>query len=96
MTTLCECSSWCRGNVAAPYNIRRRDCVPLITNHHPKCNHYNDSLIDVWKLTCDGQSVYLDDEQDAIDYMQDDAEITITKEKMHREIYENLPEFEGF
>jgi hypothetical protein len=97
-TTLCECANWCRDNIASPYNIRRRDGVMLMTNHHPNCLHYNDSLIDVWKLTCDGVSAYLDDKQDAINCMQEEFEdeITITKEKMHREIFEHLPEFEGF
>lgn len=63
------------------------------TNHHPNCPHYNDSLMDVWKVTVDGVSCYTDNEQDALDTVGDG---TITRERMHREVFEQLPEFEGF
>jgi hypothetical protein len=74
-----------------------------ITNHHQNCPHYNDSLIDVWKVSrLNSGFCYFDNEHDAI-YAVDteggedgDGEFTITKEKLHKEIYENIPEFEGF
>lgn len=73
--------------------------LKAITNHHPKCPHYNDSLMDVWKLAyMDGALAYFDNEQDAIDASQEEYEdeVVITKEKMHREVFEQLPEFDGF
>lgn len=94
---LCECVNWCRV-IGPPYNLRGRYGLPLFTNHHPNCPHYNDSLIDVWKMTVNGVSAYMDNEQDVTDCCQDELEdeTTVTKEKMHREVFTNLPEFEGF
>jgi len=81
--SLCECVTWARA-VDLKY----------LTNHHPNCPHYNDSLIDVWKMTVNGVSAYME----VIDCCQDEFEdeTTITKEKMHPEVFEHLPEFEGF
>lgn len=73
---------------------RTRDGAPLMANHHPNCPHYNDSLIDVWKVTVDGRSCYVDNEQDALDTVGDSG--SVSKEKMHKEIFNHLPEFEGF
>ncbi len=94
----CDCQNWVRGVMPEQWYGRTRDGIPRMTNHHPNCPHYNDSLIDVWKMTVNGVSAYTDSEQDIIDWRQDelDDETTITKEKMHREIFEQLPEFEGF
>lgn len=78
--------------------IKSKDGLPLITTHHERCPHYNDSLMDVWRVEVGGVSSYNDNEQDAIEtagYEFDD-EVKITKEKMHMEIFENLPEFDGF
>ena len=59
-------------------------------------DHYNDSLIDVWKVTYEGSSFYTDNE-DSLDPEEiKEFQYTVTKEKMHREVYENLPEFQGF
>lgn len=91
----CECKNWARAE--SPYKFSTRSGIPLVTNHHPNCPHYSDSLMDVWKTTVDGVSAYTDNEQDAKDLFGDDwKNATVTKEKMHREIFENLPEFEGF
>lgn len=67
--------------------------TPTCTNHHPNCPHYNDSLMDVWKVTDGFCSSYTDSEQDAKDTFVRES---IVKEKMHREVFEHLPEFEGF
>lgn len=64
------------------------------TNHHPNCPKYNDSLIDVWKTTVNKISSYTDNEQDALDCKGDNG--VVIKEKMHREVFNNLPEFDGF
>lgn len=77
---LCECMNWCR--LGGP-----------LTNHHPNCARYNDSLIDVWKVSFDG-SYYYTDREPGDDELW--GEEVVTKEKMHREIYEELPEFQGF
>lgn len=76
----CECLNWCR--------IRNH-----MTNHHGNCEHFNDSLIDVWKIEYDGSWYYEDMEPDMSDFTEGEI---VTKEKMHKEIYNNLPEFTGF
>lgn len=100
MEKYCECINWCRDGIGAPYNIRRRDGIILMTNHHPRCSHYDDSLMDVWKVIIGGSRCYVETEQDAKDMAGQEAieggEAVITEEKMHREIFENLPEFQGF
>lgn len=83
--SLCECANWAR-----TVNLK------YVTNHHPDCPHYNDSPMDVWKVTVDGVSCYVDNELDARETAGDAQRDNITKEKMHREVFENLPEFEGF
>ena len=72
-----------------------------VTNHHPNCQHYNDSLIDVWTVILGGVTYICDNERDALDTVVDEYDlqgiaITINKTKMHLEVYEQLPEFEGF
>jgi hypothetical protein len=49
------------------------------------------SLIDVWRVSYDGASYVRDSEP-----LEHHHEETVTREKMHREIYEQLPEFQGF
>lgn len=79
----CPCANWAR-DIDLKY----------LTNHHPNCPRYNDSLMDVWKVTVDGVSCFVEHEQDAQDTVGDCG--TITKEQMHREVFEHLPEFRGF
>jgi hypothetical protein len=67
----------------------------LMPNHHPNCPRYNDSLIDVWKVTLGGVTAYNLNEQDARDCVGD-SEMVVEQVKMHREVFEQLPEFEGF
>ena len=83
-----NCLNWCRTDGSK-------------TNHHPNCEHVDASLIDVWRVSSGGSSYVTHDEADAkeasICYTDDEHwPVTVTKEKMHREIYEQLPEFEGF
>lgn len=67
-----------------------------MTRHHPNCEHVDESLIDVWKVS-DGSSSYYDtDEATARHEAEECDDVTITKVKMHREIFENLREFDGF
>lgn len=88
LESICECVHWCRSSVNIKY----------LTNHHENCPHYNDSLMDVWKATVDGVSCYADNEVDAGETAGDEQrdDITVAKEKMHREVFEHLPEFIGF
>ena len=70
-----------------------------MTNHHPRCKHVDASLIDVWRVSLDGTSYVTDSEADAMEAVKVECASdvpTVTKEQMHREIYENLPEFDGF
>ena len=84
----CRCQSWCRtGKIYG----RTKDGIPIIENHHPNCEHYNDTLIDVWVARCDGMS-YVSDVEIAPEHEDE----TITKEKMHLEVYVQLREFDGF
>lgn len=89
----CACKTWAR-------------CLPIdltypSPDHHSACPHYNDSLIVVWRVSLDGSSYVTDDKADADEavalYSEGaDSVPTVTAEKMHREVYENLPEFDGF
>ena len=52
-------------------------------------------------MSYDGASYVTDSEadaQEAVALYAEDPDIvpTVTKERMHREVYENLPEFDGF
>lgn len=79
----CECLNWVR-------------LGGLATNHHPDCPHVDDSLVDVWKVS-DGRDYYFTrNETDAKTEAENGEGLLVTPEKMHLEIYESLPEFEGF
>lgn len=91
MSEICECTNWAGSWFS---RFRTSDKIPIPTNHHPNCLKYNDSLIDVWKTTVDGVSSYTINEQDALDSKGDNG--IVTQEKMHKEVFENLPEFGGF
>ena len=83
----CQCVNWARAHPGP------------VTNHHPNCAHYNDSLIDVWKVDYDGAGFYTDNEQEAKDAIHSSlgsSSLSILKIKMHREVFEYLHEFEGF
>ena len=87
-----KCMTWCRDDVRL---IGTR--LKPMTNHHPRCEHVDASLIDVWKVSDGSSSFYTDNEAEARSMSLDDGPaLTVTAEKMHREIYENLPEFDGF
>lgn len=63
--------------------------------------HYQDGIIDIWKVTFHGKSCYFDNEIDATyaateQYDPLDDVGTIIKETIHREVFEHLPEFDGF
>jgi hypothetical protein len=71
-----------------------RECNPHEpqTNHHPRCEYVNETLIDVWRVSLDGTSYFTDEQPN-----KDDTEgVTVAKLQMHREVYEHLPEFAGF
>jgi len=96
----CKCLHWAR---SFDTNTKLRDSAgnPLVPLHHPNCEHFNDSLMDVWKVELDGCACYVETEEAAKDTAgepEDNGELlpTITKVKMHREIFENLREFDGF
>lgn len=54
--------------------------------------------MDVWKMSVNASNCFFANEQDVINAAQEEFEdeTKITKEKMHREVFENLPEFDGF
>ena len=85
--TSCECANWARTDGS-------------MTAHHPKCEHYNDSLMDVWEVVIPGEShgCIFDNEISARQEAEfdPDAILEVIPRKMHREVYENLPEFGGF
>jgi hypothetical protein len=92
--TPCPCAQWARADIGYPYHLRGRGGIPLVTNHHPQCEHYNDSLIPVWKVTVDELSTYCDNPIDAQETGGDEA--VIEEQLMHREVFEHLPDFNGF
>ena len=98
---ICDiCQNWARNDVLpyVPANKRSKYKVngislPLVPNHHPGCEHYEDSLIDVWKVSYDGQHYYTDK---APTSEETESGETVEQTKMHKEVFEQLPEFEGF
>lgn len=100
----CECKNWPRGINENPLyaSLKSADGIPLLPNHHPNCSHYNHSLMDVWKVTHCGTSCFVDNEQDANDTAGSECDasggdtVSIVKTQMHREVFENLREFDGF
>lgn len=74
----CECMGWCRTD-------------GWLTRHHPNCGHYNESLIDVWKVDT-GDGVCLVDKESEI---KDLEVVSVEKIKVHKEIFEALPIFQG-
>ena len=88
---MCEiCKHWARTGHEASFWVRGR---LLTTNHHSNCEHYNDSLIAVWEQHPEGQTspaAISDSEPPS------EPDLVTRKRFMHREIFENLPEFEGF
>ncbi len=95
---ICECANWARTDLS--HALKSRDGIPLAPNHHPDCTHYNESLMDVWKVTCCGSRCYVDSEVAAkeMQSLEEAGEdpVTVEKFRMHREIFENLPEFQGY
>lgn len=87
----CECISWCR--IHNDYTGYSKDGIMLVTDHHENCKHYNDSLIEVYKVEYDGEYFY-----DTVCPDENELEegTTIKKVNIHKEIYEQLPEFSGF
>ena len=84
----CKCVNWCR--VGSEYKGHGETGLPLYTDHHPNCDHYNDSLMTVFKIEYGGQSYYTTEEPEL-----EEGE-TVSETTIHREIYEQLQEFEGF
>ncbi|HEY1171001.1 MAG TPA: hypothetical protein VGH19_06480 [Verrucomicrobiae bacterium] len=86
----CECALWVRMDLNPKY----------ITKHHPNCLRYFDSLMDVWKITGEGVPTHYvgtKSQAEEIAKMEEgEMPLTITPEKMHREVFENLPDFKGF
>lgn len=89
-----NCDHWCRSDIC----MKDGQIQPM-TNHHPRCEYVNESLIDVWRVTVNpGEKggCICGSEAEAREMAGADEPMTITKEKMHREIFENLPDFAGF
>ena len=71
-----------------------------MTNHHPNCPHVDDSLIDTWTMS-DGYSGVTLDNWDAIrieleSAAENDMKMTVVFARMHKEVFDALPEFQGF
>ena len=82
----CECRQWAR----IYDGVEDKG-----TDHHPRCPHVDDSLIDVWRVTYDFASYVVDyDVEKFGEGIEEDA--TVTKERMHRELFDRMPEFAGF
>lgn len=81
------CLNWCRTDGS-------------LTNHHPRCEYVDESLIQAYRVSLPGDifGCIVDDENTAKEMAGEDpdAPLEITPIKIHREIYEHLPEFAGF
>ena len=64
------------------------------TNHHPRCEHVDASLIEVFRVSHEDGGSYATDQEPNPNDLGDGCKVT--SEKMHREIYEALAEFAGF
>lgn len=102
---MCEiCQNWPRGIAEDLRYLKLKSSagLPLIPNHSPNCPRYNDSLIDVWLVKYCGSSYITDSELDAEARAEEVVResggdtVAVVKEKFHREVFENLPEFDGF
>lgn len=81
-----RCDTWAR---CEPIDLKR----PM-PNHHPRCEHYNASLIDVFRVSHEDGGSYVTDKEPSPNDLGDG--LKVSPEQMHREVYENLPEFDGF
>lgn len=85
---------WCRDDV------RIVNGVVQATNHHPRCEYVDESLIDVWTVCIPGETggCVTDNEASAREMAGEDpgAPLEVIAGKMHREIFEQLGEFNGF
>ena len=74
----------------------RRESNPRVpqTNHHPRCEYVDASLIDVFRVTHEDGGGYVTDEEPNPNDLGDG--LKVSPEKMHREIYDSLREFNGF
>lgn len=90
--------------IPCPHNCENwvRICNPREPqpNHHPRCVLVDESLIDVWRVQTPGDPggciVATEAQAREIAYGDPDAPLEITPMKMHREIFEQLPDFFGF
>ena len=69
--------------------------IIIPTNHHRNCPRYNDSLMDVWVVVVDGVKCVVDNEADARETAGTDGGAVVTQRKMHKEVFDNLRDFEG-
>ncbi len=74
---VCQCHNWA---VLEPHK----------TFHHPNCKLVDESLIDVFKVTLDGNYFFTDNP------LEVEKGSSVVKTKMHREIYDRLPESVSF
>lgn len=69
-------------------------------NHHSRCEHYNASLMDVWSVRIPGEEhgcvTHCECDAHAMAMKDTDDPLEVVKIQMHREVYENLPDFGGF
>lgn len=56
----------------------------------------DNTLIDVWKVSNGYTSYYDENEDSARREAENCDDVTVTKVKMRRDVYESLPEFDGF
>lgn len=89
------CMRWCRDDI----RIVDGHWISA-TNHHPRCEFVDASLIDLWSVRIPGEEhgCVVDSEPTARALADEDphAPLEVVKIKMHREIYEHLGEFNGF
>jgi hypothetical protein len=89
----CKCENWARADVQYA-GLKSGNGMPLITNHHPTCQHYNDSLIPIFLCHGEGGVIcYCASRKEAEEFNKTTE--PIKEIKMHREIFEQLKEVDN-
>ncbi len=107
--TICPCAGWAQVNVKSQdreprlYNCERHG-LRYVTEHHPNCEHVDDSLVDMIEVRSSlGRGALIcDDVAEAKDVLGVESEeewlrdYTFTPIRIHSEALDQMPEFDGF
>jgi hypothetical protein len=64
--------------------------------HHYNCEHYDDTIIEVVRVSLDGNCYYEKSMSEALEHKNENDSVKFEYMFMEKSNYEELPEFEGF